>query len=79
MTDRDKTRINAYGNTRPGNPLENDKELQQILTPIEGRYRSSVELYAGLSHRDKTLLKPKAILPTCSRRMGNQSTFDETA
>jgi hypothetical protein len=68
MIDRDKTRTNAYGNNRAGNP---PRERQRIAAASNSNRKAIPDLplnfydktwYAGLSHRDKTFLRPKAVL-----------------
>ena len=68
MIDRDKPRINTYGNNRPGNP---PRERQRISTASNSERKAIPDLplnfydktwYAGLSHRDRALLRPKAVL-----------------
>ena len=69
MIDREKKRTNAYGNNRAGNP---PRERQRIAASSHSNRKAIPDLplnfydktwYAGLSHRDKALLKPKATLP----------------
>jgi hypothetical protein len=68
MIDRDKPRINAYGNNRPGN---HPRERQRISAASNSNRKAIPDLpinfydktwYAGLSARDKALLKPKGVL-----------------
>ena len=68
MIDRDKPRINAYGNNRPGNP---PRERQRITAAPNSHRKAIPDLplnfydktwYASLSHKDKALLKPKHAL-----------------
>jgi hypothetical protein len=65
MIDRDKKRTNAYGNTRPGNP---PRERQRVAASYKSDRKAIPDLplnfydktwYAGLSRRDKALLRPK--------------------
>ena len=68
MIDRDRMRINAYGNKRPGNA---PRERQRITAASNSNRKAIPDLplnfydetwYAGLSCWDKALLKPKAVL-----------------
>jgi hypothetical protein len=68
MIDRDKPRINAYGNKRPGN---RPRERQRIAAASNSNRKAIPDLpinfydktwYAGLSRRDRTLLRPKVAL-----------------
>ena len=68
MIDRDKKQTNAYGNNRAGNP---PRERQRIAAGANSDRKAIPDLplnfydktwYAGLSHRDKAILRPKAAL-----------------
>ena len=69
MIDREKKRTNAYGNNRPGNP---PRERQRLAGTVYYSDRKAIPdlplnfydktWYAGLSRRDRTLLKPGANL-----------------
>jgi hypothetical protein len=68
MIDRDKPRINAYGNKRPGNP---PRDRQRISAASNSNRKAIPDLpinfydktwYAGLSRQDKALLRPKDAL-----------------
>jgi hypothetical protein len=52
MIDRDKTRINAYRNTRPGN-LQNDKELQQLAAAPNNNRKAIPDLPLNFYNRTK--------------------------
>ena len=69
MIDRDKPRINGYGNNRPGNP---PRERQRITAAPHSNRKVLPDLplnfyhktwYAGLSRKDKALLKAKPVYP----------------
>lgn len=68
MIDRERKRTNAYGNIRAGNP---PRERQRIAAAAKSDRKAIADLplnfydktwYAGLSYRDKAVLRPKAIL-----------------
>lgn len=68
MIDRDRKRTNAYGNKRAGNP---PRERQRIAASSNSNRKAIPDLplnfydktwYAGLSRRDRAMLKAKPVL-----------------
>jgi hypothetical protein len=68
MIDRDRKRINAYGNNRPGNP---PRERQRIATANVSNRKAIPGLplnfydktwYTGLSTRDRVLLRARPVI-----------------
>jgi hypothetical protein len=68
MIDRERKRTNAYGNKRAGNP---PRERQRLAAAHNSDRKAIPDLplnfydktwYAGLTRRDRAILRPKAVL-----------------